>query len=243
MWRSHVLGRRNLAVIMIVGAQTVLIADAELEAVKLVTHHLAGGFRILTAPNGVAALDSARRAHPALVILDVLLPEMPGKEVLRALKADPSTAEIPVLILSSLTDEVDRIVCFELGADDYVAKPFSGREVGLRVRAILARRGRQPTDRYATIGNIRLDREGHEVHAYGKRICLTAREFRLLNALFSEPGRVFTRDDLLDAVWGRETAVEFRTVDTHMRRLRERLGSAATQIRTVRGFGYRLDAI
>jgi len=224
--------------------QTVLIADEHPDILKCLFDHLtSAGLRVILEHDGTAALDAARRAHPALVILEILLPGTSGTEVLRALKADPSTAEIPVLMLSSLTEEVDRIVCFELGADDYVTKPFSSREITLRVRAILARRGRQPTDGYATIGKISLDREGHEVQVAGKRISLTAREFRLLDALFSEPGRVFSRDQLLDAVWGRETAVEHRTVDTHMRRLRERLGAGASQIRTVRGFGYRLDPI
>jgi two-component system phosphate regulon response regulator PhoB len=223
--------------------ETVLIADEQPEVVKLVGDNLASsGLHVLTARNGTAALDAARRYLPALVILEVLLPGMPGTEVLRALKADPATAGISVLMLSSLTEEVDRVVCFELGADDYVTKPFSEREVTLRVRSILARRSGQPTHRYATIGNISLDREGHEVRVSGAKIGLTAREFRLLTTLFSEPGRVFSRDQLLNAVWGRDSAVEFRTVDTHMRRLRERLGPAAMQIRTVRGFGYRLDA-
>jgi two-component system phosphate regulon response regulator PhoB len=224
--------------------QTVLIADEQMDVVKPVADHLASsGLHVLTVRNGNAALDAARRYLPALVILEVLLPGIPGTEVLRALKADPATAGISVLMLSSLTDEVDRVVCFELGADDYVTKPFSEREVTLRVRSILARRSGQVTHRYATIGNISLDREGHEVRVSGAKICLTAREFRLLTTLFSEPGRVFSRDQLLNAVWGRDSAVEFRTVDTHMRRLRERLGPAAMQIRTVRGFGYRLDAI
>lgn len=225
-----------------IARQTVLVADEHADVVKPVTEHLTrAGLHVITAGNGVEALDSARRFLPALIILEVTMPLFPGAEVLRSLKGDPSTADIPVVMISELKEEVDRIVCFELGADDYVIKPLSVRELTLRVKSILARRSGQPVSAHAVAGAITLDRGGHEVRVSGKRVDVTVREYRLLTALFSHPGRVFSREELLNIVWGRDASVEYRTVDTHMRRLRERLGSAAQQIQTVRGFGYKLQ--
>ena len=225
-----------------IARQTVLLGDEQADVVKAVTSHLEeAGLQVMLARTGPEALEAARRFLPALIVLEVTLPGLPGTEVLRTLKGDPVTAEIPVVMISELKEEVDRIVCFELGADDYVTKPFSLRELTLRVKTILSRRGGSPASRYAAVGAITLDRGGCEVRVSGKRVDATAREFRLLSALFSHPGRVFSREELLNTVWGRDSSIEHRTVDTHMRRLRERLGSAAQQIRTVRGFGYRLE--
>jgi two-component system phosphate regulon response regulator PhoB len=146
-------------------------------------------------------------------------------------------------MLTARKDEVDRIVSLELGADDYVTKPFSPRELTLRVKSILSRRtGPAPVVRNASVGEITFDLDGHEVKVKDKRVDLTAAEFKLLAALFRHPGRVFSRDELVGIVWGAETEIEIRTVDTHLRRLRDKLGSAAEHIQTVRGFGYRLDA-
>ena len=186
-------------------------------------------------------MEAARRLLPALVILELQMPGISGAEVLRTLKSESKTAAIAVLILSEAKEEVDRIVCFELGADDYVTKPFSMRELALRVKAILARAGGAPSSRYAEVGAISLDREGLEVRVSGEKVVVTALEFKLLKAFFTQPGRVFSREELIDLVWGQDTVVEHRTVDTHLRRLRERLGPAARQIQTVRGFGYRLE--
>ena len=222
--------------------QTILVGDEQADVVKAVTVHLEdAGLQVMIARTGAEALDAARRFLPALIVLEVTMPVIPGTEVLRTLKGDPATAEIPVVMISELKEEVDRIVCFELGADDYVTKPFSLRELTLRVKMILSRRGGLPASRYAAVGEITLDRDGCEVRVSGRRVDTTAREFRLLSALFSHPGRVFSREELMNTVWGRDSSIEHRTVDTHMRRLRERLGSAAQQIRTVRGFGYRLE--
>lgn len=226
-----------------IARQTVLIADDHADVVKLVSETLTeAGIRVVTARTGLEALEAARNFLPGLVILELVMPGISGAEVLRTLKNDPKTSDIAVMMLSEAREEVDRIVCFELGAEDYVTKPFSMRELALRVRAILARCGGIPGSRYAEVGAIALDREGHEVRVSGKKVAVTAREFRLLNVFFSHPGRVFSREELLDTVWGRDAAVEHRTVDTHLRRLRERLGAAARQIQTVRGFGYRLES-
>ena len=226
-----------------IALQTILIADEHADVLKLVSASLTdAGLRVLTARTGAEALEAARRYLPSLVILELTMPGISGAEVLRILKGDPLTAGIAIVMLTQASDEVDRIVCFELGVDDYVTKPFSMRELTLRVRAILARRGGAPTNRYATIGAITLDRDGHEVRVSDKKIQVTAREYRLLSTLFSHPGRVFSREVLLNTVWGPDAAIDYRTVDTHVRRLRERLGAASRQIRTVRGFGYRLEA-
>lgn len=223
----------------------ILIADDEADVVTLVAQSLvSAGFQVSKAMDGNEALDKARRLEPALIVLDLMMPGMSGNDVLRSLKGDPRTAGIAVIILTARKDEVDRIVSLELGADDYVTKPFSPRELTLRVKSILSRRGGAPAlARHTTIGEIALDRDGHEVRVAGKKVDITAVEFRLLSALFRQPGRVFSRDELLTAVWGVDSDIEIRTVDTHLRRLRERLGCAAEQVQTVRGFGYRLSEV
>lgn len=226
-----------------VNQQRILIADDEVDVLNLVTQSLgSSGYDIARAADGQDALDKARRLDPALVILDLMMPKMTGTDVLRALKTDPRTSAISVMMLTARKDEVDRIVCLELGADDYVIKPFSPRELALRVKSILSRRaGPPPNIRFAQHGSITLDRDGHEVKVKGRRVDLTAVEYKLLSALFRYPSRVFSREELLNAVWGMDSDIEIRTVDTHMRRLRDKLGAAAEQIATVRGFGYRLD--
>ncbi len=222
----------------------VLVVDDEADVVALVAQSLtAAGFEVSRASDGEDALEKARCIEPALIVLDLNMPKMTGTEVLRAIKSDSRIAGTAVVMLTARKDEVDRIVSLELGADDYVTKPFSPRELTLRIKSILARRGAPaPTASRATVGGIGLDRDGHEVRVLGKVVDLTAVEYKLLGALFRQPGRVFSREELLDAVWWQDTEIEIRTVDTHLRRLREKLGSAASQILTVRGFGYRLDA-
>lgn len=221
----------------------ILIADDEPDVIQLVSQNLsAAGYHVAKAADGQEALEKARRIVPAVMVLDLMMPKMSGTEVLRAVKADPRTASIQVIMLTACKDEVDRVVSLELGADDYVTKPFSPRELTLRVKSILARRSvpHTPTP-VTTVGQITIDRDAHEVRVNGRRVSATAVEYKLLNALSRHPGKVYSREDLLDSVWGADSEVEIRTVDTHLRRLREKLGSAAEQVQTVRGFGYRLS--
>ena len=169
-----------------------------------------------------------------------MLPDLPGTEVCRQLRSDPTLRELPVLMLTAKSEEVDRVVGFELGADDYVTKPFSPRELTLRVQAIL-RRSRTPasTDSVLEHGQLQLDAERHRCHVDGGAVSLTAKEFRLLQTLMARPGRVMSRQRLLDEVWGSDITVTERTIDTHLKRLREKLGAAGDLIETVRGVGYR----
>ncbi|MDO8520000.1 MAG: response regulator transcription factor [Deltaproteobacteria bacterium] len=193
--------------------------------------------------NGGAGLAKARRFLPDLIILDLMLPDMGGLEICRALKADPKTKAIPVLMLTAKGEEIDRIVGFEVGADDYITKPFSPREVILRVRAILRRVKENKTEEKAQavhFGVLSVDPAKFEVTVVKKPVRLTAIEFKLLQYLLGTKGRVATRDGLLDQVWGYEAALTTRTVDTHIKRLREKLGKAGDYIETIRGIGYRV---
>lgn len=222
-------------------SKSILIVEDERDVVDLLTLNLrkAGGFLVSTASDGAAGLNKARAEKPALVILDLMLPKMPGLEVCKILKSDPATRHIPILMLTAKAEEIDRIVGLEFGADDYVTKPFSPREVILRIQAIL-RRGEMKEGERLTAGPITIDPARHQVSVSGKRVNLTSIEFKLLSTLVQRRGRVQERDRLLNEVWGYESVIDTRTVDTHVRRLREKLGKAGNVIETVRGFGYRL---
>ena len=220
---------------------TILIVDDEPDVVDLLVFNLQkAGFKTLTARDGSMALQKARNELPALIVLDLMLPGLDGTEVCRQLKADPKTATIPIIMLTAKAEEVDRIVGLELGADDYVTKPFSPRELALRVKTILRRTAglAEPTE-ILKHADLVVDLAKHVATFKGKRIDLTATEFKLLTMLLERRGRVQTRDALLTEVWGYEGDVDTRTVDTHVRRLREKLGAAADWIETVRGVGYR----
>ena len=200
------------------------------------------GFEVLTAEDGASALSQAREKVPALVVLDLMLPEMSGLEVCKAMKKDPATARVPIIMLTARAEEVDRIVGFELGADDYLTKPFSPRELVLRIQSVL-RRASAPEpaeEEELRLGEITIHRARCEVLVRNKAIELTATEFKLLTTLLERRGRVQSRDTLLNDVWGYESMIDTRTVDTHIRRLREKLGVAAENIETIRGFGYRM---
>jgi len=170
----------------------------------------------------------------------LMLPKMAGLEVCKLLKSDAATKHIPILMLTARAEEIDRIVGLEFGADDYVTKPFSPREVILRIKAILRRGSAEETDDRLSAGPITIDPARHEVLVSGKAVELTSLEFKLLRTLMQRRGRVQERDRLLNEVWGYESVIDTRTVDTHVRRLREKLGKAGDIVETVRGFGYRL---
>ncbi len=220
----------------------ILIVEDEPDVVDLLTLQLkkAGGFTVISAHDGAEGVKKARAEVPALIVLDLMLPRMPGLEVCKVLKTDSLTSHIPIIMLTAKAEEVDRIVGLEFGADDYVTKPFSPREMLLRIKAILRRGAGEMAEEQLTRGPITLDAARHRVLVGGKPVVLTAVEFKLLSMLMHRPGRVQARDRLLNEVWGYETAIDTRTVDTHVRRLREKLGKSAGVIETVRGFGYRL---
>ena len=198
------------------------------------------GFAISSAADGAAGLRKAREELPSLIILDLMLPKMPGLEVCKALKSDGATKHIPIIMLTAKAEEIDRIVGLEFGADDYVTKPFSPRELVLRVKAIMRRGKGDVVEEALSVGPITLDPVRHHVAVDGKPVRLTSVEFKLLSMLMLRRGRVQARDRLLNEVWGYESLIDTRTVDTHVRRLRKKLGKAADAIETVRGFGYRL---
>ncbi len=198
------------------------------------------GFQTFTLLRGDTAMDSLRSDVPDLILLDIMLPGLDGLELCRLLKRDASTSQVPLIMLTAKGDEVDRIVGLELGADDYIAKPFSPREVVLRIKAVL-RRAQEPTPipDELVAGDIRLDVPGHRLFIGDDEVTLTATEFRLLSLLMERTGRVLTRETLLTEGWGYAEDVDSRTVDTHVRRLRRKLGAEAQRIETVIGVGYR----
>ncbi len=201
------------------------------------------GYAVEVFDRGDTALEATRKQPPDLVVLDLMLPGLDGLEFARLVRRDGATARLPVVMLTAKGEEVDRIVGFELGADDYIAKPFSPREVVLRVKAVLRRASQEADEAEGEIlqvGNVRLDIPGHRLEVHGEEIPLTATEFRLMKLLLERAGRVQTRGQLLSDVWGYAEDVDSRTVDTHIRRLRRKLGDEADRIETVVGVGYRV---
>lgn len=221
--------------------QKILIVDDEPEAVELVEFNLRqAGFETIRAMDGNEALKKAKSQVPALIVLDVMLPEVDGMEVCKLLRRDPVTAKVPIIMLTAKASEIDRVLGLEFGADDYVTKPFSPRELVLRVKKLL-QRGAATSDKQETMrfGDLLIDLPKYLVSWKGKAIELTATEFKLVTALAERAGRVQSRDALLRDVWNYDATIDTRTVDTHMRRLREKLGPAAKHLDTVRGVGYR----
>jgi len=209
---------------MMRGEAFILVVDDEPDILHLLDYNLKkAGFRVLLAKDGPEAIETARSKKPDLILLDIMLPDMEGTEVLRRLKSKEETARIPVIMLTAKGEEVDKIVGFELGAEDYITKPFSPREMVLRVKAVLKRATEAASD--------------DEVN--GREVALSSTEFKLLIGLVDAKGRVLSRDVILDRAWGRDCFVTPRTVDTHVRRLREKLKEAGRYIDTVRGVGYR----
>ncbi|HEY5552568.1 MAG TPA: response regulator [Opitutaceae bacterium] len=222
----------------------ILVVDDEADTFEVLAFKLReAGFDPIQAADGRAALAKARSERPALIVLDLMLPELDGLDVCRLLRRDPSTASIPIIMLTAKAAETDRIVGLEIGADDYVTKPFSPRELVLRVKKLLARaRGAVDQPLQVRLGDLEIDSGRHSVTVGGNPVRLTATEFKLLEVLVKRRGRVQSRDRLLADVWGYENPIDTRTIDTHMRRLRERLGPAAHLLETVRGVGYRCIA-
>jgi len=222
-------------------APKILVVDDEPDAVELVQFNLKGaGYDVVTAADGTEALKKARTFSPDLIVLDLMIPDVDGLEVCKILRRDSATAAIPIIMLTAKAGEIDRVLGLELGADDYVTKPFSPRELVLRVKSLL-RRG-QANGKAAEqvhLGDLFIDIPRHLVTVAGKRVDLTVTEFRLLSTLAQRRGRVQSRELLLRDVWEYDNLIDTRTVDTHMRRLREKLGKAARFLDTVRGVGYR----
>ncbi|SEU06445.1 winged helix-turn-helix domain-containing protein [Stigmatella erecta] len=221
----------------------ILIIEDEQDLAGLIEYNLrAAGFDPETANTGAGGLAKSRARLPDLVLLDLMLPDISGHEVLRMLKNDPGLRAVPVVIVSAKGQEADRIQGLEMGADDYVVKPFSVRELMLRVKAVLRRADTEegPATQL-TAGDIQLDTSRHQVRVQGEEVVLTALEFRLLHTLLERGGRVQTREVLLSDVWGIQAEIHTRTVDTHIKRLREKLGPAGDIIETVRGVGYKLN--
>jgi DNA-binding response OmpR family regulator len=219
----------------------VLVVDDEPEAVELVEFNLRqGGFDVAVAADGAEAIKKARGLMPSLIVLDLMLPEVDGLEVCKMLRRDSATAKVPIIMLTAKAAEIDRILGLELGADDYITKPFSPRELVLRVKRIL-QRGQAPDQEQERLkfGELVIDGPRHLVTWRGKKVDLTATEFKLLMLLAQRRGRVQSRDQLLRDVWDYQSAIDTRTVDTHMRRLREKLGPTSKYLDTVRGVGYR----
>src|SRR5262245_56050546 len=225
-------------------ASRVLIVEDERDIRDLILLHLQrDGYQVTTAGSGEDALLQVKQSPPDVVLLDLMLPGMSGLEVCRRLRQEPTTASLPILMLTAKVDEVDRVVGLELGADDYVVKPFSPKELLARVRAVL-RRTRPPLASHVLrAGTLMLDPARHVAEVGGAVLVLTPKEFDLLQALMEASGRVLTREYLLDHVWGytRAGEIESRTVDVHVRRLRAKLGDEGRHVTTIKGVGYRFE--
>jgi two-component system alkaline phosphatase synthesis response regulator PhoP len=223
--------------------ETILIVEDEKDIVKMLDYNLKKeGYRVITASDGEDALDLAKLRQPDLILLDLMLPGLDGLEVCKELKNERKTRPIPVIMLTAKAQESDKVIGLELGADDYVAKPFSPRELIARIKAVL-RRGKEKLPEVIKIGDLGLDFSKIEVTVKDRPVELTSKEFELLKTLIQAKGRVLSRDYLLDNVWGFNHAIEIetRTVDVHIRTLRKKLKSAAKYIITVKNYGYRFE--
>lgn len=223
-------------------SKTILVIDDEPDLLKLLDYNLTrADYLVLTARNGKEGLDAARRHHPDLVILDVMMAGLDGWEVVKRLRAEPAAAHVPVLMLTAKAEEADRVLGLELGADDYVTKPFSVRELLARVKALLRRKeSAAAPPEVLRAGDIVVDSGRRLVTAGREEVALTTTEFNLLRALAQRPGRVLTREELITLARGEDVAVVDRTVDVHVAALRRKLGPRGERIETVRGVGYRL---
>jgi phosphate regulon transcriptional regulator PhoB len=240
IWRAPPNGR-------VPALRRVLIIEDDRDIVELVRYNLASeGFEVGSSPDGLSGLAQIRKSPPDVLLLDLMLPKMPGLEVCREIRRDPSLNRLPILMLTARGEEADRVVGLEMGADDYVTKPFSPRELVARVRALLRRTSTaEEADHPIEVGNLLIDPSAYRVTRAGVPVTLSTLEFRLLHHLASRPNRVFTRDQLLDAVWGTERFVTPRSVDVYVRRLREKIEDDPdhpAHLKTVRGAGYLFDS-
>jgi len=221
--------------------KTILVIEDDKDITGLLEHYLKESYELLVAADGVNGLNKATRQHPDLIILDLMLPEMAGLDVCRELKRSPDTALIPIIILTAKGEEMDKVVGLELGADDYITKPFSPKELVARVRALLRRYERNgKVEKSYKYGQLTLDKEKHEVSYGNKCFELTSKEFGLLETLLRNRGRVLTRESLLSSVWGEDYYGGSRTVDVHIRKLREKIPQLSSDIITVKSLGYKL---
>jgi two-component system, OmpR family, alkaline phosphatase synthesis response regulator PhoP len=226
--------------------QTVLLADDERDIIDFLRYNLEReGFAILAAKNGREALELAKQ-HPDIILLDVMMPELSGHDVMRALKAEPETAAIPVIFLTARNSELDEVIGLELGADDYVTKPISVPKLIARIKSSLRKKAEKTKDTVEADdilahGEITLNRSHHRVSVSGKEVFFPKKEFEVLAYLIRHAGKVVTRESLLSAVWGVDVFVVDRTVDVHIRKIREKLGECAAYIDTIKGVGYRLN--
>lgn len=221
--------------------ETILLIEDEEDVADLLRYHLKKAkYRVLSADDGVGGLALALTERPDAIILDIMLPGLNGFEVAKRLRAEERTKDVPLLILSAKGETESRIKGLELGADDYLSKPFSPRELLLRIQGLL-RRNATVADDGTTAGPFQIDRASLKITVNGQRLDLTSTEFKMLSYLIAKEGTIQSREDLLREIWGYRSTVDTRTVDTHMRRLREKLGSHAHCLETVRGEGYRFD--
>lgn len=226
--------------------ERILVVDDEPDILSLLVYHLSReGYRVSTAVNGPGAISTARTELPDLIILDLMLPGMDGYEALKRLREDDRTGVVPIILLTARREEEERVRGFEVGADDYITKPFSARELVLRVKALIRRARAEPVSpsRRIAVGPVEVDREAHRAFTSGEEMDLTPLEYRLLEVLLERRGRVQTRRQLLQAAWDTTADIETRTVDMHVARLRAKLEGAGDLIETVRGIGYRFRAL
>lgn len=225
--------------------EKILLIEDEKNIAELVKYNLEReGYRVLWAAKGNLGLEMTLRENPDLLLLDLMLPELDGLEICKILKQNPKTAAIPIIMLTAKSQEADKVLGLELGADDYVTKPFSPRELAARVKAILRRAGEKPAASILKAGSLEIDTDKHLTRLKSKEITLTSKEYDLLTALIRANGKVLSREALLDKVWGYDAAVniETRTVDMHITQLRKKLKNEADRIITLKNVGYRFDA-
>ena len=221
----------------------IFVVDDERDTTDLLSFQLeSAGFQVLTTNTPQKVLGIAREQRPDLILLDIMMPDLSGFQICHTLKADRELQSIPVIFLTARGEAEDRIRGLESGVDDYLAKPFDSRELILRIRAVLKRavEAKKSSGREMSMGNLVADRDMHQIHVDGETVMLTLTEFKLLQLLMENPHQVLSRETLLSRVWNYECDTETRTVDTHVRRLREKLGSCAAMLETVRGVGYRM---